>query len=301
MPSRFENKVIAITGSGSGMGRETARLLSAEGGKVVVSDVVEARVKESVALIEDEGGTAVGVKADVTIQEDMELLVQTAVDNFGRLDALHANAGIAEPTFGTATQLHEATAEDWDKIVNVNARGIFLAFRAAVAQMLRQGGGGVLLATTSAAGSFIYPGFPLYAASKHAANGITKAFAVTYGPFGVRANAMAPFHGMSPNLLMPPDAAVVGRSYEELAGWDPAGNPGAMPLALPTPPTLIDNANLALFLLSDDSRYISGEVIHSVSGATSARVAISFEAAAEGDVVPEELRTQLGEAAAEGV
>jgi hypothetical protein len=159
--------------------------------------------------------------------------------------------------------------------------------------MLRQGGGGVLLATTSAAGSFIYPGFPLYAASKFAANGIAKAFAVQYGPNGIRANAMAPFHGMSPNLLMPADAPVVGRSYEEMGPWNPDGNLGAMPLALPTPPTLTDNANLALFLLSDDSRYISGEVIHSVSGGTSARVAIDFSSAGTGDVVPEEVREQM--------
>jgi hypothetical protein len=293
MPGRFENKVIVISGSGSGMGRETARLLAAEGGKVVVSDVNESRVKEAVALIESEGGTVIGVKADVTSQADMEDLVRTAVDRFGRLDAMHANAGIAEPTFGTTTHLHEATAADWDRIVNVNARGVFLAFRAAVAQMLRQGGGGVLLATTSAAGTFIYPGFPLYAASKHAANGVAKAFAVTYGPHGIRANAMAPFHGMSPNMLLPPDAPVVGRSYEEVGDWNPDGNPGAMPLALATPPTLTDNAKLALFLLSDDSRYISGEVIHSVSGGTSARVAINFGAAAVGDVVPEDMRARM--------
>jgi NAD(P)-dependent dehydrogenase (short-subunit alcohol dehydrogenase family) len=297
MLGRFDDKVIAITGSGSGLGRETARLLCGEGAKVVVSDVVESRVKEAVALIEGEGGTVVGVKADVRVESEMEQLVQTAVDSFGRLDAMHANAGVPEPTFGTTTSLHEATADQWDQIVNVNARGVFLAFRSAVSQMLKQGGGGVLLATTSAAGSFIYPGFPLYAASKFAANGITKAFAVTYGAFGIRANAMAPFHGMSPNLLMPPDAPVIGRSYEEVGGWDPAGNPGAMPLALPTPPTLTDNANLALFLLSDDSRYISGEVIHSVSGATSARVAINFGAAAAGDVVPEDVREQLDQAA----
>jgi NAD(P)-dependent dehydrogenase (short-subunit alcohol dehydrogenase family) len=293
MAGRFDGKVIAITGSGSGLGRETARLVASEGGKVLVSDIIEPRVRETVALIESEGGTVAGIKADVTSRDEMEVLVQTAVERFGRLDAMHANAGIAEPTFGTSTQLHEATTADWDKIFNVNARGIFLAFGAAVAQMLRQGDGGVLLATTSAAGSFIYPGFPLYAASKFAANGTAKAFAVQYGPHGIRANAMAPFHGMSPNMLMSPDAPVVGRSYEEVAPWNPAGNPGAMPLALPTPPTLTDNAKLALFLLSDESRYISGEVIHSVSGATSARVAINFGAAAQGDVVPEDLRVQM--------
>jgi NAD(P)-dependent dehydrogenase (short-subunit alcohol dehydrogenase family) len=294
MANRFEGKVVAITGSGSGMGREAARMIAAEGGSVVVSDVLENRAKEAADLIQSEGGKAVGIRADVTSQDDMDLLVKTAVDNFGRLDAMHANAGIPEPTFGTGLRVHEASADDWDKIMNVNGRGIFLAFRSAVTQMLKQGGGGVLLSTTSASGSFMYPGFPLYGASKFAGNGITKAFAVEYGPHGIRANAMAPFHGMSPNLLMPADAPVVGQSYEEVGGpWDPAGNPGAMPLALPTPPNLRDNANLALFLLSDESRYISGEVIHSVSGGTSARVAISFAAAAEGDVVPEDVRAKL--------
>jgi len=296
MAARFEDKVVAITGSGSGMGRETARMVAAEGGRVVVSDVNEVRVKEAVQLIQSEGGQVVGVTADVTSQEDMELLVRTAVQTYGRLDAMHANAGIAEPTLGTGRQVHQAGAEDWDRIFAVNARGVFLAFRAAVAQMLEQGEGGVLLATTSAAGTYIYPNFPLYAASKHAANGIAKAFAVEYGPYGIRANAMAPFHGMSPNMLMPLDAPVVGRSYEEMAPWDPKGNPGAMPLALPTPPSLRDNANLALFLLSDDSRYLSGEVIHSTTGATGARVAISFTAAATGDVVPEDVRSRMDSA-----
>jgi NAD(P)-dependent dehydrogenase (short-subunit alcohol dehydrogenase family) len=275
------------------MGRELAMLIASEGGRVVVSDIFETRAKAVAEQITAGGGQAVAIKADVTSEDEMDQLVATAVGQFGRLDAMHANAGVAEPTFGTTIPLHEARAADWDKIMNVNGRGIFLAFRSAVAQFLRQGGGGVLLATTSAAGSFMYPGFPLYSASKYAGNGIAKAFAVTYGPQGIRANAMAPFHGMSPNMLMPPDAPVVGKSYEEMAPWDPNGNQGAMPLALPTPPTLRDNANLAAFLLSDDSRYISGEVIHSVSGGTSARVAIDFSQAGQGDVVPEGLRDEI--------
>ena len=294
MGNRFEGRVIVITGSGSGMGRETARLVASEGGKVVISDVNELRVKEATELVQGEGGTCVGIKADVTSQEDMEQLVAAAVDAFGRLDAMHANAGIVEP--GLGTPLYAKTATDWDTIVNVNARGIFLAFRAAVNQFLKQDSPGVLLATTSAAGSFVYQNFGLYAASKFAANGIVKAFAVECGPLGIRANAMAPFHGMSPNMLLPQDAPVVGKSYEEMAPWDPDGNPGAMPLALATPPTLRDNANLAAFLLSDESRYISGEVIHSVSGGTSARVAINFAAAESGDVVPSSLRGTLNDA-----
>jgi hypothetical protein len=98
---------------------------------------------------------------------------------------------------------------------------------------------------------------------------------------------------MSANLMLPPDAPVLGKSYEELGSWNPGGNPGAMPLALPTPPTLRDNANLAAFLLSDESRYISGEIFHSVSGATTARVAIDFGAAGPGELLPPELREKL--------
>ncbi len=295
MTKRFEGKVIAITGSGSGMGRETARLVASEGALVVVSDVVAARAHETAELISGEGGCAITVEADVRSQDDMEALVRKACDAFGRLDAMHANAGVHEIGLGLPTTPHEATADDWDTIMNVNARGTFLAFRAAVAQMLRQGSGGVLLATTSAAGTVIYPRNAVYAASKFAANGLVKTFAVAYGPYGIRANAMAPFHGMSPNLLMPPDAPVLGKSYEEMGAWDPAGNPGAMPLALATPPTLRDNASLAAFLLSDEARYISGEVIHSVSGGTSARVAMNFDQAEEGDVLPADLRSRLDE------
>ena len=294
MSNRFAGKVIAITGSGSGMGRETARLVASEGARVIISDINEVHVKEATELIEADGGTCIGVKADVTSQEEMEQLVAAAVDAFGRIDAMHANAGIAEPSLGAP--LYTKTAADWETIVNVNARGIFLAFRATVNQFLKQGSGGVLLATTSAAGTFVYQNFGLYAASKFAANGIVKAFAVECGPLGIRANALAPFHGMSPNMLLPQDAPVVGKSYEEMAPWDPNGNPGAMPLALATPPTLRDNANLAAFLLSDDSRYISGEVIHSVSGGTSARVAINFGSAESGDVVPSSLRDTLNDA-----
>jgi NAD(P)-dependent dehydrogenase (short-subunit alcohol dehydrogenase family) len=294
MSNRFEGKVVAITGSGSGLGRETARIVGSEGGKAVICDLTDVRVKDAVSLVEGEGGTAAGIVADVRSAADMERFVAFAVETYGRLDAMHANAGIPEPSLGTP--LHEKTDADWDAIFDVNARGVFNAFRAAVAQFLRQGGGGTLLATTSAAGSFVYQNFPLYGASKWAANGIAKNFAVEYGPHGIRCNALAPFHGMSANFLMPPDAPVLGQSYEQLAHWDPAGNPGAMPLAMPEPPSLRDNANLAAFLLSDESRYITGEVIHSASGGTSARVAINFQAAAAGDVLPEDQRENLDNA-----
>lgn len=292
MSGRFHGKVIAITGSGSGMGRETARIVAAEGARVIVSDVNPDRVAEATALILSEGGDCAGTRADTTVAADMERLVAFAVHRYGRLDAMHANAGTVE---SPGVPVYQQSDQEWDRVFAVNARGVFFAFRAALAQFVSQGPGGVLLATTSAAGTAVYPA-GVYAASKFAANGIVKAFAVECGPLGVRANALAPFHGMSANFMMPADAPVLGKSYEELQPWNPRGNPGAMPLALPTPPTLRDNANLAAFLLSDDARYISGEVFHSVSGATSARVAINFDAAGQGQMLPADLRSQLAEA-----
>jgi NAD(P)-dependent dehydrogenase (short-subunit alcohol dehydrogenase family) len=290
---RFAEKVVAITGSGSGMGLETARIIASEGGKVVVSGINKHRVEAAAALIESEGGTCVGVTADVTRAEDMDRLVAAAVRTYGRLDAMHANAGIVEE-IETGTPVYQRTAEEWDRVFAVNARGVFFTFRAAVAQFVKQGPGGVLLATTSAAGTFFY-GAGIYAASKSAANGIVRSFAVECGPLGIRANAVAPFHGMSANFVLPPDAEVLGQSYEELWPWSPSGNPPAMPLALPTPPTLRDNANLAAFLLSDEARYISGEVFHSASGGTSARVAINFETAAPNGLIPPELQQRLAD------
>ncbi len=288
MKARFEGKVVAITGSGSGLGRETARIVASEGGQVVVSGRNERRIEETMDLIRADGGVCIGMKADVTSAGDMDRLVELAVSSFGRLDAMHANAGTVEE-IGSGTPVYERTAEEWDRVFSVNVRGVFLAFRAAVAQFVKQGPGGVLLVTTSGAGTFHY-GAGIYAASKAAANGIVRTFAVECGPLGIRANAVAPFHGMSANFVLPPDAPVLGKSYEELWPWSPKGNPAAMPLALPAPPTLRDNANVAAFLLSDEARYISGEVFQSASGGTSARVAISFDAAYPDGIIPPELQ-----------
>jgi NAD(P)-dependent dehydrogenase (short-subunit alcohol dehydrogenase family) len=115
-----------------------------------------------------------------------------------------------------------------------------------------------------------------YTATKAGVNGLVRNLAYDLGRYGIRINALAPTHGMSPNFLMPPDAEVVGRSYEEHRGnWDPAAAP--MPLKLPRPPSLMDNARVALFLASDDSAYMSGVTIPSTDGGTLSRVGIQFD------------------------
>lgn len=292
---RLQDKVVAITGSGSGLGRECALLFAQEGGKIVTSDVVGGRAQKAAKEVEAGGGHAVGIGADVRSEPDMERLVRTAVDTFGRIDVMFANAGIPEPGFG-AGSLEHLTLDDWNNILATNLTGMFLAFKHAARAMIAQGEGGTLLATTSAAAFNAYTGFPAYAASKAGGNGLIRAASLEWGKHGIRANALCPTHGMSINFAMPPEADVLGKSYEEMAPWDP--NKRAMPLKLNRPPTLRDNAYLALFLASDESAYMSGQCIQATDGGSFARTSIILPADLAGDdapgaVLPPELRQQV--------
>lgn len=286
---RLQDKVVAITGSGSGLGRECALLFASEGAKIVTSDYVHGRAEKVADEIVAAGGEAVGLHADVRVEADMERLVQTAVDHFGRIDIMHANAGVPEPGFG-ARAFHELSLEDWNNIVATNLTGIFLAWKHSARQMIAQGHGGNLVATTSASSFNAYPGFPAYTASKAGANGLVRAAATEWGKYGIRANGLAPTHGMSINFALPQEADVLGLSYEQMAPWDPDHR--AMPLRLDTPPTLRDNAYMALFLASEESRYMSGQVIASVDGGNFARTSIVMpsDVGDAGSVLPDELR-----------
>jgi NAD(P)-dependent dehydrogenase (short-subunit alcohol dehydrogenase family) len=270
---RVQDKVIAITGSSSGLGREAALLFSSEGARIVVSDVVPGRAKAVAQLVIDAGGEAIGIDADVRVEADMERLVATTVEKFGRVDVMWGNAGIPEPGFGMQP-LTESNLDDWNNIFAVNVTGIYLAWKHAAKWMIANGRIGTLLATTSAAAFTAYPGFPMYTASKAAANGLVRAASLEFGKHGIRAIGFAPTHGMSINFALPPDAEVLGKSYEEMMPWNPDNR--AMPLRLDRPPTLRDNANVALFLASDESAYMSGQTLHSADGGQFARTSIIF-------------------------
>jgi NAD(P)-dependent dehydrogenase (short-subunit alcohol dehydrogenase family) len=134
--------------------------------------------------------------------------------------------------------------------------------------------GGTAVAV-EAASTVAYHSIAPYSATKAGVNGMVRALSLDLGKYGIRVNAVAPTHGMSPNFLMEPGAPVMGQSYEQVQGpWDPAASP--IPLKLNRPPNLLDNANAALFLVSDDSAYISGVTLPSTDGGTLARVAMQF-------------------------
>lgn len=277
---RLDDKVAIITGAGSGLGREAAQLFSGEGAKVVVMDILEDRAEGTVKLVTEQGGDAVAVQADTANEDDVIRTVQTALDTYGKLDIMWANAGVVSrggvPSVqgGEALEFEDFPIDDWFDVVNVNLTGPFLCAKHSV-RPLRQNGGGVILMTSSASSFAAYHSIAPYAATKAGINGMVRSLSLDLGRWGIRVNAIAPTHGMSPNFLMERGSPVVGMSYEEMGGpWDKGITP--IPLKLDRAPSLLDNARTALFLVSDDAAYTSGQVLSSADGGTLARVAIPF-------------------------
>lgn len=240
---------------------------------MVITDLVAARAEKVAGEVIDAGGEAVWAGADVRLADDMNRAVGLALSTYGRVDVMMANAGISEVGFGSVA-FDDITVEDWQSVQDTNLKGVFLAAQAAFRVMKHQNEGNIVV-TSSASALAAYPGFYSYTASKHGVNGLVKAMSWGMGKFGVRVNALCPTHGMSANLALPPDAEVLGLSYEELAGtWDKEN--AAMPLRLERPPRIRDNSHVALFLASDESDYMSGVCLPSADGGTHARVAINF-------------------------
>ncbi|WHU45563.1 SDR family oxidoreductase [Gordonia sp. L191] len=278
---KLEGKVALITGAGSGLGRQSSQLFSAEGARIAVVDIDGDRAEQTAKLVEQQGGEAIAITADVAQKDQIVAAVNETVEKFGKLDIAWANAGIVSrggvPTVagGESVLFEDLTEQDWQHVLGVNLTGVIYTAQAAV-PALKANGGGTILATSSAASFVAYHDIALYSATKAGVNGFVRGLSLDLGPYGIRVNALAPTHGMSPNFLMPPGSPVVGQSYEEVSGpWDPYVSP--IPLKLNRPPSLLDNAKVALFLASDDSAYISGATIGSTDGGTLNRVGMWFE------------------------
>lgn len=278
---RLEGKVAVITGAGSGLGRQCAQLFTAEGARVAIVDIDSDRAEQTLKLVSEDGGDAIAITADVAVKEQITAAIDQTVEHYGKLDIAWANAGIVSrggvPTVagGEFVAFEDLTEADWQHVLGVNLSGVVYTAQAAVPH-LKANGGGTILATSSAASFVAYHNIAMYSATKAGVNGLVRGLSLDLGRFGIRVNAIAPTHGMSPNFLMPPGSPVVGQSYEEVAGpWNPTVSP--IPLKLPRPPSLADNAKVALFLVSDDSAYISGATIGATDGGTLGRVGMWFE------------------------
>jgi NAD(P)-dependent dehydrogenase (short-subunit alcohol dehydrogenase family) len=278
---KLDGKVALITGAGSGLGRHSAQLFSAEGAKVAIVDIDGDRAEQTLKLVKEDGGDAIAITADVADKEQITAAVNQTVERYGKLDIVWANAGVVSrggvPSVagGEFVAFEDLTEADWQHVLGVNLSGVVYTVQAAVPH-LKANGGGTILATSSAASFVAYHNIAMYSATKAGVNALVRGLALDLGRYGIRVNAIAPTHGMSPNFLMPPGSPVVGKSYEEVAGpWNPTVSP--IPLKLPRPPSLSDNAKVALFLVSDDSAYISGTTLGATDGGTLSRVGMWFE------------------------
>ncbi len=230
---RLDGRTAIVTGGGSGIGRAIARRFAAEGGAVVVADLVGERAEEVAAEI---GGTA--VQADVTVAADVSRMVDAA----GRIEVLVNNAG-----GGMADDLLEISEEEWDTDVTVNLKSAFLCSKAVLPGMIERGAG-VILNISSVNGMAFFANEP-YSAAKAGLINLTRSMAVRYGKHGIRAVAIAPGTIRSPlwQERIDKEPAI----FERLVRWYPLGRVGEPE----------DIANAAVFLASDDAAWITGEVL----------------------------------------
>lgn len=242
------NKVAIITGAGSGFGRATAILFSKEGAKISVADIDEKGGQETVKLIKGQGGDAIFIRADVSKSGDAEKMIKATVDKYGNLDILFNNAGVPM----SFTPVEEVTEDLWDRIIDVNVKGIFLGSKFAV-PFLKKRGGGVIINTASISGVRPRPGLSAYSTSKAGAIMLTKALAIELAPFKIRVNCINPVAAETPMLARFIEAGgATGEKFEvgrkRFIDTVPLGR-----LAQPE-----DVAYTALFLASEEASLITG-------------------------------------------
>ena len=244
---KLDGKVALITGAGSGIGQATALIFAQEGAKVAVGDWSERKAADTAAQLSRLGAEFITIKANVSQAADAQRMVAETVNRFGRLDILYNNAGIGAPVL-----LHNMSEEDWDRVLDVDLKGVFLGCKYALPELKKRGG--VILSTSSVFGLEGASGWGHYNAAKAGVVMLTKNIAMDYAKYGIRANCICPgtidTQGSlgAFNRTIPEDAQRARQMTIDLQPLGRAGRPEEI-------------GRTAVFLCSDDASFITGQAI----------------------------------------
>ncbi len=237
----LKNKVALVTGAASGIGRATALTLAQKGASVIVTDIQEAMGKETVALLEQAGGQAVFYPLDVTDKTAIKEVIVKGIDQFGPINLAVNNAGIG----GAIAATHEVRDEDWDRMMDINLKGVFYCMREEISAMLYHKGGSIVNVSSLAGLNGFRMNGP-YSVAKHGVIGLTKSAAAEYATLGIRVNAVCP--GVTETPILGPAVEIMKQVVEFRTPMQRMGRPEEI-------------AQSICYLLSDEASYITGHCL----------------------------------------
>ena len=246
MPGMLEGKVALVTGGGSGIGRAPALTFVRAGANVVVADVNAEGGEGTVSIVKGAGGEAIFVHADVSKAADVEAMIIKAISNYGRLDCAHNNAGVGG---GFRGPMHEYPEDDWDRVIGINLKGVWLCMKYEIPQMLERGGGAIVNTASILGLVGARDGSVAYDAGKHGVVGLTKKAALEYAQSGIRVNAVCPGFIRTPLL----DSGLINHPEREaqIVARHPIGRLGR--------PEEI--AETVVWLCSDAASFVTGHAM----------------------------------------
>ncbi len=240
----LDGKIALITGGSSGIGRAAAAAFAREGANVIIADIMVEGSEETLALVRETGSKAIFIKADVTRAAEVETMIDHCIKTYGHLDCAFNNAGIG----GGRKRTADTTEEEWDRMIEINLKGVWLCMKYEIPHMLAQGKGAIVN-TSSVAGLIGFAGTAAYVASKHGVVGLTKSAALEYATSGVRINALCP--GVINTPLIERNIAARPKLEEFYLNMHPIGRLGEA----------AEIAEAAVWLCSDAASFVTGHTM----------------------------------------